>query len=165
MGAKRVVLARELSLDEIAEIRDKTPPELEIEVFVHGAMCLSFSGRCVLSNYMAARDANRGQCAQPCRWKYALMEEKRPGQYFPVFEDEEGTYILNAKDLCLLPYIDKLAAAGVTSLIIEGRAKSAYYVARPSPTPTGLRWTIFTPGRRGGSCRDGSRTRCGRSPK
>ena len=129
MGAKRVVLARELSLDEIAEIRDKTPPELEIEVFVHGAMCLSFSGRCVLSNYMAARDANRGQCAQPCRWKYALMEEKRPGQYFPVFEDEEGTYILNAKDLCLLPYIDKLAAAGVTSLKIEGRAKSAYYVA------------------------------------
>ena len=129
MGAKRVVLARELSLAEIAEIRDKTPPDLEIEVFVHGAMCLSFSGRCVLSNYMASRDANRGQCAQPCRWKYALREEKRPGQYFPVFEDEDGTYILNAKDLCLLPYIDKLAQAGVTSLKIEGRAKSAYYVA------------------------------------
>ena len=129
MGAKRVVLARELSLEEIATIRDKTPPDLEIEVFVHGAMCLSFSGRCVLSNYMAARDANRGQCAQPCRWKYTLMEEKRPGQYFPVFEDQDGTYILNAKDLCLLPYIDKLAEAGVTSLKIEGRAKSAYYVA------------------------------------
>lgn len=129
MGAKRVVLARELSLAEIAEIRDMTPPDLEIEVFVHGAMCLSFSGRCVLSNYMASRDANRGQCAQPCRWKYALVEEKRPGQYFPVFEDGDGTYILNAKDLCLLPYIDKLAQAGVTSLKIEGRAKSAYYVA------------------------------------
>ena len=128
MGAKRVVLARELSLDEIRVIRQKTPPELEIEVFVHGAMCMSFSGRCVLSNYMADRDANRGQCAQPCRWKYALMEEKRPGQYFPVFEEDEGTYILNAKDLCMIEYIDKLVEAGVTSLKIEGRAKSSYYV-------------------------------------
>ena len=128
MGAKRVVLARELSLDEIRVIRQKTPPELEIEVFVHGAMCMSFSGRCVLSNYMADRDANRGQCAQPCRWKYTLMEEKRPGQYFPVFEEDEGTYILNAKDMCMIEYIDKLVEAGVTSLKIEGRAKSSYYV-------------------------------------
>ena len=128
MGAKRVVLARELSLDEIRVIRQKTPPELELEVFVHGAMCMSFSGRCVLSNYMTGRDANRGQCAQPCRWNYALVEEKRPGQYFPVFEDESGTYILNAKDLCMLSYIDKLVEAGVTSLKIEGRAKSSYYV-------------------------------------
>ncbi len=128
MGAKRVVLARELSLDEIRVIRKKTPPDLEIEVFVHGAMCMSFSGRCVLSNYMADRDANRGQCAQPCRWKYTLMEEKRPGQYFPVFEADEGTYILNAKDLCMIEYIDRLVQAGVTSLKIEGRAKSSYYV-------------------------------------
>lgn len=129
LGAKRVVLARELSLLEIAEIRRKTPPELEIEVFVHGAMCMSFSGRCVLSNYLTGRDANRGECAQPCRWGYYLMEEKRPGLYFPVFEDEKGSYILNAKDLCMLDYIDKLAEAGVTSLKIEGRAKSSYYVA------------------------------------
>lgn len=129
LGAKRVVLARELSLLEIAEIRRKTPPGLEIEVFVHGAMCMSFSGRCVLSNYLTGRDANRGECAQPCRWGYYLMEEKRPGLYFPVFEDEKGSYILNAKDLCMLDYIDKLAEAGVTSLKIEGRAKSSYYVA------------------------------------
>lgn len=129
LGAKRVVLARELSLSEIAEIRRRTPPELEIEVFVHGAMCMSFSGRCVLSNYLTGRDANRGECAQPCRWGYYLMEEKRPGLYFPVFEDEKGSYILNAKDLCMLDYIDKLAEAGVTSLKIEGRAKSSYYVA------------------------------------
>ena len=128
MGAKRVVLARELSLEEIRQIRKKTPPELELEVFVHGAMCMSFSGRCVLSNYMTGRDANRGQCAQPCRWNYALVEEKRPGQYFPVFEDESGTYILNAKDLCMLAYVKELVEAGVTSLKIEGRAKSSYYV-------------------------------------
>lgn len=129
MGAKRVVLARELTLDEIIEIRRRTPADLEIECFVHGAMCMSFSGRCVLSNYMTDRDANRGQCAQPCRWKYTLMEEKRPGQYFPVFEDDTGTYILNAKDLCMLEYIDKLTEAGVTSFKIEGRAKSSYYVS------------------------------------
>ena len=128
MGAKRVVLARELSLEEIRVIRQKTPPELEIEVFVHGAMCMSFSGRCVISNYLTDRDANRGQCAQPCRWKYTLMEEKRPGQYFPVFEDDDGTYILNAKDMCMIEYIDELVKAGVTSLKIEGRAKSSYYV-------------------------------------
>lgn len=129
LGAKRVVLARELSLEEIAEIRAKTPPELEIEVFVHGAMCMSFSGRCVISNYLTGRDANRGECAQPCRWGYHLMEEKRPGLYFPVFEDEKGSYILNAKDLCMLDYVDRLAQAGITSLKIEGRAKSSYYVA------------------------------------
>ena len=129
MGAKRVVLARELSLDEIAEIRDKTPPELEIEVFVHGAMCLSFSGRCVLSNYMAARDANRGQCAQPCRWKYYLTEETRPGQLYEIGEGEGGSYILNANDLCTAPFLDLLCKAGVDSLKIEGRAKTFYYVA------------------------------------
>ena len=129
MGAKRVVLARELSLDEIAEIRAKTSPDLDIECFVHGAMCVSFSGRCLLSQYLVNRDPNRGECAQPCRWGYHLMEEKRPGQYFPVFEDEHGTYILNAKDLCMIDHIDKLAEAGVYSLKIEGRAKSSYYVA------------------------------------
>lgn len=129
MGAKRVVLARELSLEEIREIRQRTPEDLELEVFVHGAMCMSFSGRCLLSNYLADRDANRGECAQPCRWNYYLMEEKRPGQYFPVFEDEKGSYILNAKDMCMIEYIDQLIEAGVTSLKIEGRAKSAYYVS------------------------------------
>ena len=129
MGAKRVVLARELSLDEVAEIRAKTPKDMEIEVFVHGAMCVSFSGRCLLSSYLVNRDANRGQCAQPCRWGYHLMEEKREGQYFPIFEDEKGTYILNSKDMCMIDHLDKLAKAGVTSLKIEGRAKSAYYVS------------------------------------
>lgn len=129
MGAKRVVLARELSLEEVAEIRAKTPAGLDIEVFVHGAMCVSFSGRCLLSSYLVNRDANRGQCAQPCRWGYHLMEEKREGQFFPVFEDEKGTYILNSKDMCMIDHLDKLAKAGVTSLKIEGRAKSAYYVS------------------------------------
>lgn len=129
LGAKRVVLARELSLKEIAEIRQNTPPELELEAFAHGAMCVSFSARCLLSSYMTGRDANHGDCAQPCRWSYALVEEKRPGQYYPVFEDENGSYILNAKDLCLLEHIRELIDAGVTSLKIEGRAKSAYYVS------------------------------------
>jgi putative protease len=129
MGAKRIVVARELTLEEIAEIRAKTNPDLDIEAFVHGAMCVSFSGRCLLSQYLVNRDANRGECAQPCRWGYHLMEEKRPGEYFPVFEDEKGTYILNAKDLCMIDHINKLADAGVMSLKIEGRAKSAYYVA------------------------------------
>lgn len=128
LGAKRIVLARELSLDEIAEIRAKTSPDLDIEAFVHGAMCVSFSGRCLLSQYLVNRDANRGECAQPCRWGYHLMEEKRPGEFFPVYEDEKGTYILNSKDMCMIDHIDKLAEAGVTSLKIEGRAKSAYYV-------------------------------------
>ncbi|MDE6092281.1 MAG: U32 family peptidase [Ruminococcus sp.] len=128
MGAKRIVLARELSLDEIAEIRAKTNPDMEIETFVHGAMCVSFSGRCLLSQYLVNRDANRGECAQPCRWGYHLVEEKRPNEFFPIFEDEKGTYILNAKDMCMIEHIDKLAQAGVDSLKIEGRAKSAYYV-------------------------------------
>ena len=129
LGVKRVVLARELSVAEIAELRARIPKELEIEIFVHGAMCMSVSGRCLLSEYLTGRDANRGACAQSCRWKYALMEEKRPGQYFPVDEDSDGSYILNAKDLCLLPYLKELAEAGVDSVKIEGRAKAAYYVA------------------------------------
>lgn len=129
MGAKRVVLAREVPLDEIKQIRDKTPDDLEIEAFAHGAMCVSFSGRCLLSSYLTGRDANHGECAQPCRWGYYLMEEKRPNQYFKVFEDERGSYILNAKDLCMIEHIDKLVDAGVTSIKIEGRAKSSYYVS------------------------------------
>ncbi len=129
MGAKRVVLARELDLDEIKSIRDNTPPELEIEAFVHGAMCVSFSGRCLLSQYLTGRDANRGECAQPCRWSYSLVEETRPGVYFPISEADGGTYILNARDLCMIEHIDKLARAGVSSFKIEGRAKSSYYVS------------------------------------
>lgn len=129
MGASRVVLARELSLEEIATIRAKTNPNLEIETFVHGAMCMSYSGRCLISQYMTGRDANRGDCAQPCRWKYSLMEEKRKGEYFPVVEQENGTYFFNSKDLCMIEHISELLKAGVTSLKIEGRAKSAYYVA------------------------------------
>ena len=129
MGAKRVVLARELSLKEIAEIRKHTPEDLELEVFVHGAMCVSFSGRCLLSAYFTDRDANRGACAQPCRWKYYLTEEKRPHLPMEIQEEPEGTYILNARDLCMIDHLDKLAEAGVTSFKIEGRAKSAYYVS------------------------------------
>lgn len=129
LGAKRVVVAREMSFDEIKEIRDNTPSDLEIEAFVHGAMCISYSGRCLLSNYMANRDSNQGQCAHPCRWKYYLMEEKRPGEYMPVFENERGTFIYNSKDLCMVNYVDKLIESGVTSFKIEGRVKSEYYVA------------------------------------
>lgn len=129
MGAKRIVLARELSLKEIKHIRDNTPRELEIEAFAHGAMCVSFSARCLLSSYMTGRDANRGDCAQPCRWSYSLMEEKRPGQYFDITETKKGTYILNANDMCMAPYLDKMVEAGVDSIKIEGRAKSEYYVA------------------------------------
>ena len=129
MGAKRVVLARELSLEEISEIRAKTPADLEIEAFVHGAMCVSFSGRCLLSQYLVNRDANRGECAQPCRWGYHSMEEKRENEFYPIFENEKGSYILNAKDMCMIDHIDKLAQAGVNSFKIEGRAKSAYYVS------------------------------------
>lgn len=129
MGASRIVTARELSLDEIKTIRDKTPDDLEIEVFVHGAMCMSFSGRCILSDYMTHRDANRGDCAQPCRWKYHLVEETRPGQYFPINEEKNGTYIFNSRDLCMIEHIPELVKAGVSSLKIEGRAKSAYYTA------------------------------------
>lgn len=129
MGAKRVVLARELHIDEIKNIRDKTPPELEIETFVHGAMCVSFSGRCLLSQYLTGRDANRGECAQPCRWSYAIMEKTRAGEYFPISESDGGTYILNAEDLCMIEHLDKLHSAGVSSFKIEGRAKSSYYVS------------------------------------
>ncbi len=129
MGANRIVTARELSLEEIAEIRAKTPPELKIEAFVHGALCVSFSARCLLSSYMTGRDANCGDCAQPCRWSYSLMESKRPGQYYDITETDKGTYILNANDLCMAEHIAELAKAGVYSLKIEGRAKSHYYVA------------------------------------
>lgn len=126
LGAKRIILARELSLKEISEIRQKVP-DVELEVFIHGAMCISISGRCLLSNYLTGRDANRGECTQPCRWKYHLMEEKRPGEYFPVFEDERGTYIMNSKDLCTIDFLDKIIETGVDSLKIEGRMKSSYY--------------------------------------
>ena len=124
-----VVLARELTLTDIAQIRDNTPPELELEAFVHGAMCMSVSGRCLLSSYMTGRSGNRGECAQPCRWKYYLVEENRPGQYMPIGENEEGSYILNANDLCTAPFLDLICKAGVDSLKIEGRAKTFYYVA------------------------------------
>ena len=129
LGAKRVVLARECSLKEIEEIRRKTSPELEIETFGHGAMCVSYSGRCLLSNYMTGRDSNRGACAQPCRYQYALVEEKRPGEYFPVYEDEKGTYILNSRDMCMIDHLQDLMDVGVDCIKIEGRAKSAYYAA------------------------------------
>ena len=129
LGAKRVVLARELSLLEISCIREKCPKELEIETFGHGAMCVSYSGRCLLSNYMTGRDSNRGACAQPCRYQYTLMEEKRPGEYFPVFEDEKGTYILNSRDMCMIDHLNDLMNSGVDCIKIEGRAKSAYYAA------------------------------------
>ena len=129
LGAKRVVLARELSLDEIRTIRQNTPKALEIETFAHGAMCVSYSGRCLLSNYMTGRDSNRGACAQPCRYQYALIEEKRPGEFFPVFEDEKGTYIMNSRDMCMIDHLGDLMDAGVSCLKIEGRAKSAYYAA------------------------------------
>ena len=129
LGAQRVVLARELGMDEIREIRRRVDPALELETFCHGAMCVSYSGRCLLSNYMTGRDSNRGACAQPCRYQYALMEEKRPGEYFPVFEDEKGTYIMNSRDMCMIDHLDDLMDAGVDCLKIEGRAKSAYYAA------------------------------------
>lgn len=129
MGAKRVVLAREVGLDDIREIRRRIPADMEIETFVHGAMCVSFSGRCLISEYLTGRGANRGECAQPCRWSYYLMEEKRPNQFFKVFEDERGSYILNSRDMCMIDHLDDLIDAGVTSFKIEGRAKSAYYVA------------------------------------
>ncbi len=129
LGASRVVLARELNLQEIRTIRENTPKELEIETFGHGAMCVSYSGRCLLSNYMTGRDSNRGACAQPCRYQYALVEEKRPGEYFPVFEDEKGSYILNSRDMCMIDHLADLQDAGVDCIKIEGRAKSAYYAA------------------------------------
>ena len=129
MGAKRVILAREMSFDEISEIREKTPDGLELEAFVHGAMCISYSGRCLLSNYLTNRDSNLGACSHPCRWKYFLMEETRPGEYMPVFENERGTFIYNSKDLCMIEHIDKLIESGLDSFKIEGRVKTEYYLA------------------------------------
>ncbi|PYG86977.1 putative protease [Ruminiclostridium sufflavum DSM 19573] len=129
LGAKRIVVARELSLEEIREINARTSESLDIEAFVHGAMCISYSGRCLLSSYMTGRDSNRGDCAQSCRWKYHLMEEKRPGEYYPVYEDEKGTYIFNSKDLCMIEHIPELVEAGIYSFKIEGRMKSSFYAA------------------------------------
>lgn len=129
IGARRIVLARELSLEDIKIIRDKTPQDLEFEFFVHGAVCMSFSGRCLISQYLVGRDANRGECAQPCRWAYHIVEEKRPGKYFPIIENEKGSYILNSRDLCLIEHLNKLSNAGISSFKIEGRAKSSYYVS------------------------------------
>ena len=129
LGATRIVTARELSMEDIAQLRAKTPSDLEIECFVHGAMCVSFSGRCLLSNYLVGRDSNRGDCAQPCRWQYALMEKTRPGEYLPIDEDESGTFIMNSKDMCMIEHIPDLVKAGISSFKIEGRAKSAYYTS------------------------------------
>lgn len=133
-GAKRVVSARELSLAEIREIRANIPDDLEIETFIHGAMCMSYSGRCLLSNYFTGRDANRGACTHPCRWKYALVEEKRPGEYLPVYENERGTYIFNSRDLCMIEHIPELMESGIDSFKIEGRMKTALYVATVART-------------------------------
>lgn len=129
MGVKRIVTARELSFEEIREIKDNTPETMEIESFIHGAMCISYSGRCLLSNFMTHRDANRGACSHPCRWSYALVEEQRPGEYIPVEEDERGTYFFNSKDLCMIRHIPEIIGAGIDSLKIEGRMKSIFYVA------------------------------------
>lgn len=129
IGVKRIVLARELSFEEMVQIRQNTPEDLEYEAFVHGAMCISYSGRCLLSNFMIERDANQGMCAHPCRWKYALVEEQRPGQYYPIEEDDRGTYILNSRDLCMIEHIPELVESGLASLKIEGRMKSIFYVA------------------------------------
>lgn len=129
LGAKRIVVARELSFDEIREMAAMTPKDLDIEAFIHGAMCISYSGRCLLSNYMTGRDSNKGACSHPCRWKYQLVEEKRPGEYYPVYEDERGTYIFNSKDLCMIEHIPELIESGIFSLKIEGRMKSSFYVA------------------------------------
>ena len=134
LGAKRVVSARELSLKELKEIREKTDPDLEIETFVHGAMCISYSGRCLLSNFLTGRDANRGECTHPCRWKYALVEETRPGEYLPVMENERGTFIMNSKDLCMIEHLPELIETGADSLKIEGRMKTALYVATVART-------------------------------
>lgn len=134
LGAKRVVSARELSLQEISEIREKIPEDMEIETFIHGAMCISYSGRCLLSNYFTGRDANQGACTHPCRWKYAVVEETRPGEYLPVYENERGTYIFNSKDLCMIEYIPELVEAGIDSFKIEGRMKTALYVASAART-------------------------------
>lgn len=133
-GAKRVVSARELSLDELKEIRKRIPEDMEIETFIHGAMCISYSGRCLLSNYLTGRDSNQGACTHPCRWKYSIMEESRPGEYFPVFENERGTFIFNSKDLCMIEHIPELVEAGINSFKVEGRMKTALYVATVART-------------------------------
>jgi putative protease len=129
LGVKRIILARELSLKEIFDIRQNTPDTLEMEAFIHGAMCMSYSGRCTISNYLSERDANQGECTQPCRWKYYVVEEKRPGEYYPIIEDDKGTYLFNSRDLCMLPHIPELMQCGLSSFKIEGRMKSVYYVA------------------------------------
>lgn len=129
IGVKRIILARELSINEIRQIRDNTPESLELEAFVHGAMCMSYSGRCTISNYLTGRDANRGECTQPCRWRYYVVEEKRPGQFMPIEEDDRGTYLFNSRDLCMLEHIPELVKTGLSSLKIEGRMKSVYYIA------------------------------------
>lgn len=134
LGAKRVVTARELSLEEIKTIRNNIPDDMEIETFIHGAMCISYSGRCLLSNFMASRDANRGACTHPCRWKYSVVEESRPGEYMPVYENERGTYIFNSKDLCMIEHIPELIDAGIDSFKVEGRMKTALYVATVART-------------------------------
>ena len=134
LGAKRVVTARELSLEEIKEIRAKIPEDMEIETFVHGAMCISYSGRCLLSNFFTGRGSNQGACTHPCRWKYAIMEEQRPGEYLPVYENERGTYIFNSKDLCMIEHIPDIVESGIDSLKIEGRMKTALYVATVART-------------------------------
>lgn len=128
-GVKRLVLARELTLEEIKEVKNQIPEDMELEAFIQGAMCISYSGRCLLSNFMVERDANRGACAHPCRWKYSLVEERRPGEYYPIEEDDRGTYIMNSRDLCLIEHLDEIIEGGITSLKIEGRMKSSYYVA------------------------------------
>ena len=134
LGAKRVVCARELSLSEIKKIRERIPEDMEIEAFIHGAMCISYSGRCLLSNYMTGRDANQGACTHPCRWKYSVVEETRPGEYMPVYENERGTYIFNSKDLCMIEHIPELVEAGIDSLKVEGRMKTALYIATMTRT-------------------------------
>ena len=134
LGARRVVTARELSMAELKEIREKAPADLEMETFIHGAMCISYSGRCLLSNYFTGRDANRGACTHPCRWKYAIVEETRPGEYMPVYENERGTYIFNSKDLCMIEHIPELIDSGIDSFKIEGRMKTALYVATVART-------------------------------
>ena len=150
LGASRVILARELSLDEIAEIRAKTPAELELEAFAHGAMCVSYSGRCVISNYMTGRDANRGACAQPCRYSYALMEEQRPGEFFPVVEEDGGTYLFNSKDMCMIDHVKELMDAGLDSIKLEGRARwnrsGAMRWRRSATGPTPPVFTSVSPG-------------------
>ena len=134
LGAKRVVSARELSLEEIGEIRRKIPQDMEIESFIHGAMCISYSGRCLLSNYFTGRDANRGACTHPCRWKYAVVEEQRPGEYLPVYENDRGTYLFNSKDLCMIEHVDDLLESGIDSFKVEGRMRAALYVATVART-------------------------------